>query len=103
VVIVSETEAEILNSNFSVILKADLPPLEFELLSHYARRVVSDTGKELLHFACTKVEDGHHYYLSIESFLPGTDITDSLRIPHHYVLFISGGEDRRQIGFIHGD
>jgi hypothetical protein len=81
----SETQAEILKSNHSVILKADLPELEIELLSHYARRVVSESGKGLLHFACTKINSSHHYYLSIESFLPGTDITDTLLIPHNYV------------------
>jgi len=99
----TQSDAEVLKSQFSVILKSNLPPLEFELFSHYARRVVSESGEELLHFACTKIDDGHHYYLNIESFLPGTDITDSLKIPHQYVLFISGGEDRRPIGFIYGD
>jgi hypothetical protein len=99
----SETEA--LKSNYSVILKADLPPLELELLSHYARRVVSDSGESLLHFACTKINDSHHYYLNVESFLPGEDTTDSLQIPHHYVFLISSGgeEERRPIGFVHAD
>jgi hypothetical protein len=97
------SKEEALKSNYSVILKANLPQLEFELLSHYARRVVAESGEELLHFACTKVDDGHHHYLSMESFLPGTDITDSLRIPHQYVLLISGGENRRPVGFIHGE
>ena len=96
----SDTE---LKSNFRVVLRPDLPPLVFELFSHYTGRVVSELGNELLYFNCTKIDDSHFHYLSVESFLPGDVMTDSLKIPHQYVLLISGGDDRRQIGFVHPD
>jgi hypothetical protein len=86
-------------SNFSVLLKVDLPATEIELLSHYARRVISSQGLELLHFDCVNIDTSHHYYLSMETFKPGEDLMYPLWIPHHYVFMITGGDDRPGIGF----
>jgi hypothetical protein len=66
--------ADEFKSNFGVVLKGDLPVSEIELLSHYARRVVSSQGVELLYFECVSIDTSHGYYLSMETFKPGEDL-----------------------------
>jgi hypothetical protein len=76
-----------------------LPPTEVELLSQYTRRLMATDGRALLHFDCVSIDTSHHYYLSMETFKPGDDLIIPLWVPHYYVLMISGGDDRSEIGF----
>jgi hypothetical protein len=91
-----------LKSKYSVVLRANLPAPEVELLAHYARRITSEAGQELLFFDCASIDTSHGYYLIVEAFLPGAEVTDSLMIPHSYVFLISGGDyddGRLRVGF----
>ena len=91
-----------LKSTYSVVLRPNLPPTEKELLEHFAGKIVSKAGDELLHFLCTKVDLSHHHYLTMETFDPNDeeDIIVPLRVPHHFVLLILGEEDRKSFGFL---
>lgn len=90
-----------LSPTFSVVLRGDIPPRETELLSQLcAGKIVSQTGDSLLHFQCTKIDVSHHFYIEMETFRSGDTSTHPVRIPHHYVLLISGDETRPSIGFL---
>ena len=90
-----------LASIFSVVLRHDLPETELELLSFYAGTLVSKSGQVLLHFTCTNIDTTHGYYLKMDTFKSGADeFTCPMRIPHHYVLMISGDNSNPSpIGF----
>jgi hypothetical protein len=52
---------------------------------------VSKSGQVLLHFTCTNIDTSHDHYLRMDTFKSGADeFTCPIRIPHHYVLMISG-------------
>jgi len=92
-----------LTQTYSVVLKADLPSRERELLEHLCCKITSSDGGVLLHFQCTKIDVSHHFYIQMETFKPGDKITHPVKIPHHYVFLISGDESRPPIGFLgHG-
>ena len=88
-----------------VILRADLPPRERELLSHLAIKLTAPDlpGQELLCLPCTRIDTSHHVYLQLETFRPDDEVTVEIQIPHQYVLLISGSESRRTIGFMAQD
>ena len=90
-----------LASIFSVVLRHDLPETELELLSYYAGMLVSKSGQVLLHFTCTNIDATHGYYLKMDTFKSGADeSTCPIRIPHHFVLMISGDNSNPSpIGF----
>lgn len=51
---------------------------------------MSKSGQVLLHF-CTNIDASHGYYPKMDTFKSGADeFTSPIRIPHHYVLMISG-------------
>lgn len=85
---------------YSVVLRGNIPPAERELLSHFSHELVSSTGETLLHIQCTKIDLSHQIYIEMESFRSGDTETHPIRIPHHFVVLISGDEARPTIGFL---
>jgi hypothetical protein len=89
-----------LEAVYSVIIKSGLPSREFELFKRLGCTVHNEQGEELIHFMCTSVDLSHHVYLEMEVFQPEDEFAHPLRVPHHYVLMISGAEGRKPIGFL---
>ena len=85
---------------YSVVLRSDLSTREKELLGQFCGKLVSSSGEALLHFQCTKIDLSHHFYIEMEAFRPGDEFTHPVRVPHHYVLLISGDETRPPVGFM---
>jgi len=84
-----------------VILRADLPAREREMLSHFTLKLVAahTSGEDLLCLPCISIDASHPFYLRVETFVPGDSDAMTVHIPHHYVFLISGAEARRSIGF----
>jgi hypothetical protein len=88
-----------LTEKHSVVLRANLPARELEFLSHWCNKLVSNTGEELLYMLCTKIDTTHHVYISLDTFKHGDEFPHSVQIPHQFVLFISGSDYPKGIGF----
>ena len=88
-----------LTEKYSVVLRANLPARELEFLSHWCNKLVSETGEELLHFLCTRIDTTHHFYISLDTFKHGDEFAHSVQIPHQFVFFISGSDYPKGIGF----
>jgi hypothetical protein len=91
-----------LQPTHAVVLRAGLPPREFEFFKLFAGRLEKENeSEELLYFVCTRVNTGGAY-LEIDTYKPPETDVFTLQIPHHYVLLIStGNEDRPPFGFGH--
>jgi len=88
-----------IEDKFHVFLKSNLPPLERKLLDLYCRRIVAESGEELLYLACTKIDASHFVYLAVEAIDTVEDITFDLQVRHDWVFFISGADSKAPIGF----
>lgn len=88
-----------LKPSFDVILRQDLPPRERELLAGLCCELAAPDGGSLLHFPCTRIDLSHHVFAELEVLRPGDRAIRSIRIPHHYVLLISGDAADLPIGF----
>lgn len=75
---------------YSVILKAEVPALERELLRRYCHELHGTDGSTLLHFLCTRIEPGHPHYLEFDAILPRRQGLRRLRLPHAFVFLIEG-------------
>lgn len=85
---------------YSVILKAEIPAVEREMLRRYCHEIHGDDGSTLLHFLCTHVDLSHPAYVEMQTFAPKSDSTRIIRIQHAYVLMIDGGVRKPGIGFM---
>lgn len=85
---------------FSVVLRSELPVRERALLEKWCARVPGDAEPPLLQFLCTEIDETHNYYLEMRTFRPGEQELRSLRIPHSFVLLISGSREHPPIGFL---
>lgn len=84
----------------SVVLKAELPSVERELLRRYCHEIHGHDGSTLLHFLCTRIDLSHPTYLEMQTFAPKSASTTSIRVPHVYVLLIDGGAKQPDTGLI---
>lgn len=73
---------------FSVVLRADLPGLERELLRQYCHELHGADGHTLLQLPCTRVDTTHAIYLEVEALAPKSRRVTMLRLPHAFVLLI---------------
>lgn len=87
---------------FSVVLRPNLPPEERDFLRRFCCTARGESGTELLHFLCSRIDLSHPHYIEMETFRPSDDRTWPIRIPHHLVLLISGAESDTPIGFLTG-
>lgn len=85
---------------YSVILKAELPSVERELLRRYCHELHSDDGATLLQFLCTSIDLSHPAYVEMQVLAPKSQSASLLRIPHAYVFLIDGGIKKSGIGFL---
>ncbi|WP_119155061.1 hypothetical protein [Caldimonas tepidiphila] len=88
---------------FSVVLRSELPARERALLEKWCCRVPGDAEPPMLQFLCTEIDETHAHYLEMRTFRPGEPQLRSIRIPHAFVLLISGSRDHPPIGFLAGD
>ncbi len=91
-----------LQATYSVVLRADLPPLEREMLELFCGKILSRSGESLLHFNCTRIDASHHAFLEMETFGPDDTETHPMRIPYHYIFLISGDQSKSPPGFLTG-
>ena len=80
----------------SVILKADIPSTERELLRRYCHEIHGTDGATLLHFLCSRVDTSHPAYLALEVLTPRREETRHVRLPHDYVFLIDGNGESPQ-------
>lgn len=73
---------------FSVVLRADLPGIERELLRQYCHELHGTDGHTLLQLPCTRVDTLHAIYLEVEALAPKSQRVTTLRLPHAFVLLI---------------
>lgn len=77
-------------STCNIILKAELPSVERELLRRFCHEMHGADGTTLLHIPGTRMDTTHAVYLEIDALLPQNAGTRTLRIPHDHVLLIEG-------------
>lgn len=81
---------------YSVLLKADLPSTERELLRRYCHEIHGTDGSTLLHFLCSRIETSHPVYLELDAMTPRRGESRHIRVPHTYVFLIDDdGESLR--------
>lgn len=77
------------------------PCLSF-LLSHcFKSQAKTESAKGDVFLQCTKVDDGHMYYLNVTAIY-GDNKTINLRIPHNLILMIreiSTGQEASRLAF----
>jgi hypothetical protein len=93
---------EKLEARYSVVLRANLPQTERELLEQFCGKITSESGEYLLHFNCTQIDASHHAFLDMDTFVPGDQLTHKIRISYQYVLLISGDLNKGPPGFLTG-
>lgn len=73
---------------YSVVLKADIPLLERELLRQYCHEVHGDDGTTLLQLRCATLDLAHTIYLEATVILPRSQERRHLHLPHALVMLI---------------
>lgn len=89
-------DAEI-EHNYTVILRAGLAEGEADLFHALGHRIL--TEPPLIALSARKVDVSHPTYAEVDTFKKGDRKCLVLRIPHHLILTISGGDVRKSIGF----
>lgn len=87
------------DARYSVVLRTAIPPEERQLLEQLCCPIPTPSGGALLELLCTRIDLSHPVYVELETFRPGDDVARLVRIPHHFVLLISGDETEAPIGF----
>ena len=89
-----------LEAKYSVVLREDIPAGEAEFLVALSSGIKLSSGRKLRQFSCTAVRVTAHY-LEMDVFKDGASWHLPVKIPHAYVLQISGKEDdARAAGFV---
>ena len=73
---------------YSVVLKADIPLLERELLRQYCHEIHGDDGTTLLQLRCETLELSHPTYLEAAVLLPRNQERRHLYLAHSLVMLI---------------
>jgi hypothetical protein len=81
-----------LESKFVVVLRDGIPANELKFIQSLSGAIKLDNGAKLRQFTCTKVDTSDIHYIDMEVSRPGQPWRLPLRIPHAYVLLISGRE-----------
>lgn len=77
-------------AKFSIVLRENaFSERELEFIVHLTGAIVGEDGKKLRHFFTNKLSMSG-MYLEFDAFKPGQTWKIPLRIPHHFVLLISG-------------
>jgi hypothetical protein len=85
---------------YSVLLIRQLHSKDLAFFRTLSGSTVGERESFCPHFYCTEVDASHPIYLEITTFKPNEAGLRRLRIPHHFVFFISDPIDsEKHIGF----
>lgn len=88
-------------TKFSVVLRDGIPENELKFLQTISGGIKLDNGAKLRHFFCANVDTSDIHYLAMEVIRPGESWRLPIRIPHAFVLMISGREQGGRVpGFL---
>ena len=88
-----------LSPKFSVVLRPNLPPKEYEFFEQFCCKITQTNEPPLLHFLCTDLQFENHHFLLMDTFKPDDSKTHAISLPYQYVLLISGADDQHPMGF----
>ena len=89
-----------LSQAFSVVLREDLTPNEYALLSQFGSKLVGPGDRPLINLPCTTVSFAEGFFLQMNVLLDDGVTTHALSVPRHLVLVVSGASGRSPIGFL---